>query len=68
MCECVIPVDSDEWEKLIQEDRIDEVTAKCHFCQAVVTGMFYCFGCKHFVCDACDSSAECDGDVGGHRR
>ena len=34
-----------------------EVKGKCYFCGKEVDGMFWCFGCHHFVCEECDTNA-----------
>ena len=49
--------------KLMSENRVTEVKGKCYFCGAKVNGMFYCFGCEHFVCPDCESS---DPPMGKH--
>lgn len=29
-------------------------TARCHFCKKNATTEYFCFGCKHFVCERCE--------------
>jgi len=37
--------------------KTNEVKGKCYFCGKEVDGMFWCFGCHHFVCEECDTNA-----------
>ena len=35
-----------------------EVKGKCYFCGKEVDGMFWCFGCHHFICEECDTNKD----------
>lgn len=37
------------------EPKLVEESGKCHFCDEEVGSENYCYGCKVYVCDGCDS-------------
>lgn len=41
-----------------------EVIGKCFFCSKELDGMFWCFGCHHFICEDCDNKT--DSPIGKH--
>jgi hypothetical protein len=56
-------------EQTISDKGTDAVKGYCYFCGAEVSGEFYCFGCKEFVCDNCESESPPMGphDVSEHK-
>jgi len=46
-------------ETILGEKGAGAVLGKCYFCGEEIDGMFYCFGCKEFVCAKCDETQEC---------
>jgi hypothetical protein len=46
-----------EWHKIedaIHKGEPSDASGNCFFCRKEVDGMFYCFGCKEFICGDCD--------------
>ena len=48
----------------ILSDKPEEVKGQCFFCGKEVDGMFWCFGCHHFICGQCDTYT--DEPMGKH--
>lgn len=55
-------------ETAIHNQGTQAVKGECYFCQAEVNGELYCFGCKEFICEGCDSTNLVAGrhDVSAH--
>ena len=53
-----------EIKNKIYSGKENEVKGNCFFCGKEVDGMFWCFGCHHFVCGECDTNA--GGAMGKH--
>ena len=47
--------------RLILDGNPEDVKGSCYFCGKEVDGMFFCFGCKEFVCSECDKT-----EIAGH--
>lgn len=48
---------------------ISPATGPCFACGKVVSGDFYCYGCKEYICDGCDKQCiEHENALGAHVR
>lgn len=46
---------------------LKELKGKCHFCGEEIDGDYYCYGCKHFVCEDCEGFLPSNRPTGNHR-
>lgn len=48
----------------MKDKELDAIKGECHFCGKEVNGWFYCYGCKHFICEDCEAE---DPPTGYHK-
>ncbi|MBA7520393.1 hypothetical protein ES705_12489 [subsurface metagenome] len=44
-----------------------EKSGECYFCRKEVTSEYYCYGCKHYVCEDCEDYDTFDRPSGLHK-
>jgi len=54
-------------DHILQAENPEDVKGKCALCGKETNGMFFCFGCNHFICNECDALTNADDyPIGGH--